>query len=58
MQELITWVFYYLNSPIMDPFQEQEPRLSYVEGARDVAVLEAMLESGAKNGAVVPVNKF
>ncbi|KAL1197376.1 hypothetical protein V5N11_011964 [Cardamine amara subsp. amara] len=38
--------------------KEQEPRLSYVEGARDVAVLEAMLESGAKNGAVIPVIKF
>ncbi|KAL0899525.1 hypothetical protein Bca101_083486 [Brassica carinata] len=38
--------------------KEQEPRLSYVEGARDVAVLEAMLESGARNGAVVPVKKF
>lgn len=32
-----------------------EHRLSYVEGARDVAVLEAMLESGVKEGAVVPV---
>lgn len=43
----------------MDLLQkQQEPRLSYVEGARDVAVLEAMLESGAKNGAVVPVTKF
>lgn len=38
--------------------QEQEPRLSYVEGARDVAVLEAMLESGARNGAIIPVKKF
>ncbi|BAB02487.1 unnamed protein product [Arabidopsis thaliana] len=43
---------------ISETSKEQEPRLSYVEGARDVAVLEAMLESGAKNGAVVPVNKF
>ncbi|KAI4334604.1 hypothetical protein L6164_019272 [Bauhinia variegata] len=37
---------------------EAEPRLSFVEGARDVAVLEAMLESGAKHGALVHVNKF
>lgn len=37
---------------------EAEPRLSYIEGARDVAVLEAMLESGAKNGALVQVKKF
>ncbi|EFH59527.1 oxidoreductase family protein [Arabidopsis lyrata subsp. lyrata] len=43
---------------ISETSKEQEPRLSYVEGARDVAVLEAMLESGAKNGAVVPVTKF
>ncbi|KAF3448921.1 hypothetical protein FNV43_RR09638 [Rhamnella rubrinervis] len=32
---------------------EAEPRLSFVEGARDVAILEAMLESGTKQGAVV-----
>ncbi|GAB4856079.1 hypothetical protein Ancab_024719 [Ancistrocladus abbreviatus] len=32
-----------------------EPRLSYTEGARDVAVLEAMLESGMKQGAMIPV---
>ncbi|KFK39395.1 hypothetical protein AALP_AA3G239500 [Arabis alpina] len=43
---------------ISETSKEQEPRLSYVEGARDVAVLEAMLESGARNRAVVPVAKF
>ena len=37
---------------------EAEPRLSYIEGARDVAVLEAMLESGARQGALVHVKKF
>lgn len=37
---------------------EAEPRSSYVEGARDVAVLEAMLESSEKQGAKVPVKKF
>lgn len=37
---------------------EAESRSSYVEGARDVAVLEAMLESGKKNGAQVQVKKF
>ncbi|KAL5983302.1 hypothetical protein ACLOJK_017386 [Asimina triloba] len=37
---------------------EPEPRLSYIEGARDVAVLEAMLESGVKGGASVPVRKL
>lgn len=35
-----------------------EPRSSYVEGARDVAVLEAMLESSTKQGVPVPVKKF
>ncbi|KDP20201.1 hypothetical protein JCGZ_07921 [Jatropha curcas] len=37
---------------------EAEPRISFVEGARDVAVLDAMLESGMKNGALVQVKKF
>lgn len=37
---------------------EVEPRLSYLEGARDVAVLEAMLESGTRQGALVQVKKF
>ncbi|GLU24168.1 hypothetical protein SLE2022_401240 [Rubroshorea leprosula] len=37
---------------------EAEPRSSFVEGARDVAFLEAMLESGEKNGALVHVKKF
>ncbi|KAJ9139717.1 hypothetical protein P3X46_030426 [Hevea brasiliensis] len=37
---------------------EIEPRLSFMEGARDVAVLDAMLESGMNNGAQVQVKKF
>ncbi|KAL6204069.1 hypothetical protein ACLB2K_021338 [Fragaria x ananassa] len=37
---------------------EAEPRMSFLEGARDVAVLEAMLESGGKQGAPVLVKKF
>ncbi|WVZ23942.1 hypothetical protein V8G54_002486 [Vigna mungo] len=35
-----------------------EPRLSFVEGARDVAVLEAVFESGAKQGEVVQFNVY
>ncbi|XP_073004698.1 dehydrogenase FPY6 isoform X1 [Typha latifolia] len=35
-----------------------EPRSSYIEGARDVAVLEAMLESSTNQGATVNVKKF
>ncbi|KAM3256116.1 hypothetical protein ACQJBY_048946 [Aegilops geniculata] len=41
-----------------DGDHKAEPRSSYVEGARDVAVLEAMLESRAKQGAMVHVKKF
>lgn len=37
---------------------EPEPRSLYKEGARDVAVLEAMLESSAKQGAAVHVKKL
>lgn len=37
---------------------EAEPRSSFVEGARDIAVLEAMLESGTRQGALVQVKKF
>ncbi|PKI61092.1 hypothetical protein CRG98_018537, partial [Punica granatum] len=35
-----------------------EPRCSFVEGARDVAVLLAMLDSGNKRGELVPVTKY
>ncbi|KAM7274293.1 hypothetical protein ACFE04_028957 [Oxalis oulophora] len=37
---------------------EAEPRCSFAEGARDVAVLEAMLESGSQNGNLVQVKKL
>ncbi|TXG73191.1 hypothetical protein EZV62_001770 [Acer yangbiense] len=35
-----------------------EPRSSFLEGARDVALLDAMLESGSKGGALVQVKQF
>ncbi|KAH7560491.1 hypothetical protein JRO89_XS10G0030500 [Xanthoceras sorbifolium] len=35
-----------------------ESRSSFLEGARDVALLEAMLESGSKQGALVQVKQF
>ncbi|PAN11190.1 hypothetical protein GQ55_2G196300 [Panicum hallii var. hallii] len=41
-----------------DGDHKAEPRSSYVEGARDVAVLEAMLESSVKQGAPVQVKRF
>ncbi|KAL3850079.1 hypothetical protein ACJIZ3_011961 [Penstemon smallii] len=37
---------------------EVEPRLSIVEGARDVAVLDAILKSGKSEGALLQVKKF
>ncbi|CAI0412759.1 unnamed protein product [Linum tenue] len=37
---------------------EAEPRLTFLEGARDVALLDAMLESGRKKGAQVEVKQF
>ncbi|KEH18356.1 uncharacterized protein [Medicago truncatula] len=37
---------------------QPEHCLSFVEGARDVALLEAMLESGSKQGELVHVKKF
>lgn len=43
---------------MQDGDHKAEPRSSYVEGARDVAVLEAMLESSGKQGAMVQVKKF
>lgn len=41
-----------------DRQHELEERLSFVEGARDVAVLDAMLESGSKQGTPIQVKKF
>lgn len=48
------------NKPLMQEgaIHEAEPRSSYIEGARDVAVLEAMLKSSEKQGAQVHVKKF
>ncbi|CAI9106624.1 OLC1v1005823C2 [Oldenlandia corymbosa var. corymbosa] len=41
-----------------DGSHEVEHRLSYAEGARDVAILDAMLESGKRQGAPVQVKRF
>ncbi|CAI9776696.1 unnamed protein product [Fraxinus pennsylvanica] len=41
-----------------DHSHQPEPRITYLEGARDVAVLEAMLESGERKGELVQVKKF
>lgn len=43
---------------MQDGGHKAEPRSSYIEGARDVAVLEAMLESSGKQGAPVQVKRF
>ncbi|KAL0459276.1 UNVERIFIED_CONTAM: hypothetical protein Slati_0554800 [Sesamum latifolium] len=41
-----------------DGSHQVEPRISFLEGARDVAVLDAMLESGKMQGTAVQVKKF
>lgn len=41
-----------------DHSYQAEPRITYLEGARDLAVLAAMLESGERKGALVQVKKF
>lgn len=41
-----------------DGSHEVERRLSFVEGARDIAILDAMLESGKRQGAPVQVKRF
>ncbi|KAL0435464.1 UNVERIFIED_CONTAM: hypothetical protein Sradi_0254300 [Sesamum radiatum] len=41
-----------------DGSHQVEPRITFLEGARDVAVLDAMLESGKRQGAAVQVKKF
>lgn len=35
-----------------------DPRISFLEGARDFAVMDAILESGKKQGELVQVKKF
>ncbi|RZR78830.1 hypothetical protein BHM03_00004369 [Ensete ventricosum] len=49
--------FFYIAQDGMTS-HEPEPRSLYMEGARDVAVLEAMLESSAKQGVAVHVKKL
>lgn len=41
-----------------DDQHELEERLSFLEGARDVAVLDAMLESGNKQGTPIQIKRF
>lgn len=57
-EELKTFLSDVSQATLKEGSYEAEPRCSYVEGARDVAVLEAMLESGMKQGALVQVKKF
>ncbi|KAL7174047.1 hypothetical protein ACSBR2_033322 [Camellia fascicularis] len=57
-EELNTFLSDVSQAILKEGSYEAEPRCSYVEGARDVAVLEAMLESGMKQGALVQVKKF
>lgn len=57
-EELKTWLYDISDAPHKDGSYKAEPRSSYVEGARDVAVLEAMLESGSKLGALTHVKRL
>ncbi|XP_012092787.1 uncharacterized protein YMR315W isoform X2 [Jatropha curcas] len=57
-EELKTFIHDISQANLKGSSYEAEPRISFVEGARDVAVLDAMLESGMKNGALVQVKKF
>ncbi|KAL2487934.1 NAD(P)-binding Rossmann-fold superfamily protein [Forsythia ovata] len=41
-----------------DHSYQAEPRITYLEGARDLAVLDAMLESGERKGTLVQVKKL
>ncbi|KAG5250049.1 dTDP-3,4-didehydro-2,6-dideoxy-alpha-D-glucose reductase [Salix suchowensis] len=56
--ELKAFLHHISQANLQGSSYEVEPRLSFIEGARDVAVLDAMLESGNKNGALVQVKKF
>ncbi|KAI5675270.1 hypothetical protein M9H77_06220 [Catharanthus roseus] len=58
-EELKTFFFDISQATLKnDNDHKVEPRLSFVEGARDVAVLDAMLESGTKQGIPVQVKRF
>ncbi|KAI3992208.1 hypothetical protein MKX01_021616 [Papaver californicum] len=58
-EELKAFVYDISQSTLQDAGDhEAEPRSSFVEGARDIAVLQTMLESGMKKGAKVDVKKF
>ncbi|KAG8638251.1 uncharacterized protein YMR315W isoform X2 [Manihot esculenta] len=57
-EELTTFLRDVSHANLKGSNHEIEPRLSFIEGARDVAVLDAMLESGMKNGAQIQVKKL
>lgn len=49
---------YSFSIPLQKESYEAEPRSSFIEGARDIAILEAMLESGLKQGAAIEVKRI
>lgn len=51
-------LFCFLYFVQKDNCYEAEPRSSFIEGARDIAILEAMLESGMKQGAPIEVKRI
>ncbi|XP_024973948.1 uncharacterized protein YMR315W-like isoform X2 [Cynara cardunculus var. scolymus] len=58
IEELKTFLSDVSRASLQGSTFEAEPRCSYAEGARDIAVLDAMLESGTKQGASVKVKNF
>ena len=61
MDQRMVWLLLYFDLTTLlqkGSSYETDNRLSFIEGARDVAVLDAMLESALNNGALVQVKRF
>ncbi|XP_074348045.1 dehydrogenase FPY6-like isoform X2 [Apium graveolens] len=56
--ELKTFIHDMSQATLKKESYEAEPRSSFIEGARDIAILEAMLESGIKQGAAIEVKRI
>ncbi|KAK1356123.1 glucose--fructose oxidoreductase [Heracleum sosnowskyi] len=57
-EELKTFIHDMSQATLKKESYEAEPRSSFIEGARDIAILEAMLESGLKQGAAIEVKRI
>lgn len=54
----LTFIYSFFPVLLQKASYEAEPRSSFIEGARDIAILEAMLESGLKQGAAIEVKRI